>query len=86
VRAGQHEEPDQRADLAAEQNRLPPYLVGEAPEQRPREQLEQREGRDEQRGLERRCREALGVDRKQRDDEREAADVDEYDEKDRSDG
>ena len=75
--------PMKRADLAHHQHRLAADAIRDAAEQRAGDELTDREDRHQQRRLERRGAEVLGVDRQQRDDQREREDVDEDDEKDR---
>ena len=65
-----------------EQQRLAPHVIAGAPEQRPGHELEERVGRHQQRGLQRRGVELLGVDRQQRDDERQPEDVHQHHEED----
>src|ERR1019366_2012646 len=83
LRARHDQEPDEGPDLADEEHRPPADGVGDPAEERARHELTGSVRRDEERGLERRGPEVLSVDAEERNDEREAEDVDEDDEKDR---
>ena len=79
-RPREHDEADEGADLADEEQRLAAVAIGGVADERPRQQHAHREHRHQQRRLQRRRAKALCIDRQQRDDERHPEDVNEHDE------
>ena len=82
MRHGEHDEADDRSGEAEDQHRPPAVAIREIAEGRRRNELREREDREQQPDGERRCAERLRVERQERDDDAEADEVDENREED----
>ncbi len=82
-RAGQHEEADARPGLAQQEQRPAPVAVGQAADDRRRDQRAHRVDRYDRRRDQGGGSEFLGEQAEQRDHDREAEDIDQHDQEDR---